>query len=166
MTTIDVQKSRETRTLTVTARFDAPPDRVWQVWADPRRLERWWGPPAYPATVVDHDLRPGGVVSYFMTGPEGDKHHGWWQVRSVDEGRGLVFEDGFADDAGNPDPGMPTMTVSVSLEPDGDAGTRMSVVTTFGSIETMEQLEAMGMVEGTVEAMGQIPALLEDSAAR
>lgn len=33
-----------------------------------------------PATVVDHDLRPGGTVNYFMTGPEGDQPHGYWRV--------------------------------------------------------------------------------------
>ena len=46
-------------TMTITAEFDAPIERVWQLWADPRQLERWWGPPTYPATVVDHDLSPG-----------------------------------------------------------------------------------------------------------
>ncbi|MGI3199016.1 SRPBCC family protein [Streptomyces sp. GLT-R25] len=59
MTVIDVQKNPEALALTITARFDALPARVWQVWEDPRQLERWWGPPTYPATVVDHDLSPG-----------------------------------------------------------------------------------------------------------
>ena len=52
---------------------------------DPRQLERWWGPPTYPATVVDHDLTPGGRTTYFMTGPDGDKHAGYWQITAVDE---------------------------------------------------------------------------------
>lgn len=56
-----------------------------QLWADPRKLERWWGPPTYPATVVEHDLRAGGKVAYLMTSPEGEQHHGWWKVLEVDE---------------------------------------------------------------------------------
>ena len=76
MTVISVVKDADARTLTITARFDAPIGRVWQVWSDPRQLERWWGPPAYPATVPEHDLAPGGTVAYFMTGPEGERHGG------------------------------------------------------------------------------------------
>ncbi len=76
MPVTDVRKDPEARTMTITARYDAPVDRVWQIWNDARQLERWWGPPTHPATVVDHDLAPGGGVSYFMTGPEGEKYHG------------------------------------------------------------------------------------------
>ncbi len=51
------------RTMTLEAEFDASPERVWQLWADPRQLERWWGPPTYPATVTTHDLRPAAASS-------------------------------------------------------------------------------------------------------
>ena len=79
MTVKDVKKDPATLTMVITAEFDAPVESVWQLWADPRQLERWWGPPTYPATVVDHDLVAGGTVNYVMTGPEGDKHGGWWR---------------------------------------------------------------------------------------
>lgn len=59
------------RTMTLTAEWDAPPERAWRLWADPRRLERWWGPPDHPATVTEHDLRPGGRVAYVVTAPGG-----------------------------------------------------------------------------------------------
>ena len=163
MTVIDIEKDPEARTLTLTARFEAAPDRVWQVWADPRQLERWWGPPTYPATVVDHDLRPGGAVTYFMTGPDGQKYHGWWRVRSVQPPLGLEFEDGFGDDAGRPSAEMPVTTSRVTLEPDG-AGTRMRIVSMFPTDEAMEQLDAMGMVEGLRAAVDQIPAVLGTAA--
>ncbi|MEW2396922.1 SRPBCC domain-containing protein [Streptomyces sp. NPDC046862] len=165
MTVIDVQKNPEALTLTVTARFDAPPEQVWKVWQDPRTLERWWGPPTYPATVVDHDLAPGGAVTYFMTGPEGDKYHGWWRVRSVDAPHGLEFEDGFADDSGRPDPGMPTTTVRVRLTAEGGAATVMTIESTFSSTEDMEKLVSMGMEEGISAALDQIDSILADSAA-
>ena len=74
MTVTDVQKDPGTMTMTITTAFDAPVDQVWRVWSDPRLLERWWGPPTYPATVVEHDLSPGGTIRYYMTGPEGDRH--------------------------------------------------------------------------------------------
>jgi uncharacterized protein YndB with AHSA1/START domain len=160
MTEIDVQKDPQALTLTVTTHLDAGVDRVWQIWADPRQLERWWGPPSYPTTVVDHDLSPGGGVSYFMTGPGGDKHHGWWRVLSVDAPTGLEIEDGFADDSGTPNPDMPTTRMSVQLEAAGAGRTTMRIVTRFSTLADMERLVAMGMVEGIKEAASQIPALL------
>ena len=77
MTVTAVRKDLQARKVTVEAEFDASPERVWQLWADPRQLERWWGPPTYPATVDVHDLRPGGRVEYHMTGLEGDRHRGF-----------------------------------------------------------------------------------------
>lgn len=160
MSVTSVHKDPAALTMTVTAEYAAPIDRVWGLWADPRKLERWWGPPTYPATFVDHDLTPGGHVSYFMTGPEGDKPRGWWRILSVEAPHRLEFEDGFADDAGEPDPGMPTMIMRVTIDEPGTGVTRMVIETTFPSKESMEQLIEMGMEEGMSAAVGQIDDLL------
>ena len=84
MPVISSHKDPSALTLTIVSENDADVARVWQIWEDPRQLERWWGPPTYPATVTDHDLTPGGTVAYAMTGPEGDTHHGWWRIIAVD----------------------------------------------------------------------------------
>jgi uncharacterized protein YndB with AHSA1/START domain len=161
MSVTGVHKDPEALTMTLTAEYAAPMEQVWDLWADPRKLERWWGPPAYPATFVDHDLSPGGHVSYFMTGPEGDKPHGWWRVLSVDPPKHLEFENGFADDAGQPDPAMPSMTMLVRIEELGGRVTRMTIRTTFPSMEAMDQLISMGMEEGMTAAVGQTDDLLQ-----
>lgn len=159
MTVTNVEKDAEALTLTLTAEFAAPVAQVWQQWADPRKLERWWGPPTYPATVVDHDLSPGGAVAYFMTGPDGAKFHGWWRILTVDAPNGLSFEDGFADDSGAPSETMPVSVIRVSITESAGA-TRMAIETTFPSTAAMEQLISMGMAEGMAEAVGQLDALL------
>lgn len=159
MTVTSVEKDLDTLTMTLIADFPAPPERVWQLWADPRQLERWWGPPTYPATVEEHDLSDGGGVTYFMTGPDGDTHRGWWRVTSVNPPKSLEFTDGFADADGTPNDAMPTSTVRMQLT-DTAGGTRMEIRSAFASREQMEQLMAMGMEEGMREAVGQIDALL------
>ena len=166
MTVKSVHKDPDAKTMTITAEFDAPVERVWQLWENPRQLERWWGPPTYPATFVEHDFTPGGVVTYFMTGPEGDRARGWWRVIAIDPPHHLEFEDGFADSAGNPNPDMPTTTICVELSERPEAGTRMTIETTFRSLEAMEQLVAMGMEEGMTAAVGQIDELLRTQIAR
>lgn len=160
MSVTSVHKDPVALTMTITAEYDAPVDRVWQLWADPRKLERWWGPPTYPATFVEHDLTPGGRVSYFMTGPEGDEPRGWWRILSVEAPNRLEFEDGFANDAGEPNPDMPTMVIRVTLDEPRPEATRMVIETTFPSKESMEQLITMGMEEGMSAAVAQIDALL------
>ena len=61
MTVTSIDTDFEALTLTIVADFDAPRERVWELWADPRKLERWWGPPDYPATFERHELTPGGA---------------------------------------------------------------------------------------------------------
>ena len=90
--TTNIIKDPAALTMTITAELDVPVERAWQLWADPRQLERWWGPPTYPATVVDHDLVPGGRVTYFMTGPDGDLPHSQWEVLAVDPPKRLGGE--------------------------------------------------------------------------
>jgi uncharacterized protein YndB with AHSA1/START domain len=162
MTVTEVQKSTETLTMTVSAEFDASAERVWQLWADPRQLERWWGPPTYPATVTAHELRPGGRVAYHMTGPSGDQPHGYWEVMDMDPPRGLSFRDGFANDDGSPNPDLPETTTRVTIEQVSDGRTRMSIETIFPTAAAMEQILAMGMEEGLKQAVGQIDAILAE----
>ncbi|MBK6870674.1 MAG: SRPBCC domain-containing protein [Kineosporiaceae bacterium] len=160
MTVISVDKNLDAHTMTITAQYPAPVDRVWQVWADPRLLERWWGPPMYPATVVDHDLTPGGRISYFMTSPEGEKYHGWWRIVAVAAPTGLEFEDGFADDQGRENPELPVTRTRVRLEPLGEGTTQMVIESRFADTAAMQQLLSMGVEEGLSAALGQIDALL------
>ena len=160
MTVISVVKDPDARTLTITARFDASIARVWQVWSDPRQLERWWGPPMYPATVTGHDLAPGGTVNYYMTGPEGERHGGWFRVRAVDPPHDLELDAGVADADGNPIPDTPTAVIRVALSELAGGGTQMTITTAWASDEAMEQMLATGMEAGMTAAVGQIDALL------
>lgn len=159
MSVTSVDKDFDTLTITLVADFEAPAEAVWQLWADPRKLERWWGPPTHPATVEEHDLTPDGAVTYFMTGPEGERFHGWWRVTAVDSPRALQFVDGFADQEGAPLADMPTTTVDVQLT-EHDGGTRMQLRSTCASREDMEKLVEMGAVEGLQQSVGQMDALL------
>jgi uncharacterized protein YndB with AHSA1/START domain len=164
MTVTAVRKDPDALSMTITAEFDASPERVWQLWADPRQLERWWGPPTYPATFTAHDLAPGSRVEYHMTGPEGDQPRAFWDIVKADPPKSLVLRDGFANDDGTPNNDLPGTDIRVTIEEIGDGRTRMSIANTFPSRQAMEQLLAMGMEEGMSLAVGQIDAILAESA--
>ena len=160
MTVTAVRKDLDALTLILTAEFEASPDRVWDLWADPRQLERWWGPPTYPATFTAHNLAPGGRVQYHMTGPTGDQPHGFWDVVEVDPPRRLVLIDGFANEDGTPNDDLPRNEGRVTIEPIDARRTRMSIESRFPSTEAMAQILAMGVEEGLTQAVGQIDAIL------
>ena len=166
MTVTAVRKDPDNLTMTLTAEFPASAERVWQLWADPRQLERWWGPPTYPATVTSHDLSVGGRVEYHMTGPAGDQPKGFWDVLEADPPRRIRFRDGFANDDGSENTDLPGTTGIVTIEPIDADHTRMSIESHFPSKEALEQLLAMGMEQGLTEAVGQIDAILAESPAR
>jgi uncharacterized protein YndB with AHSA1/START domain len=159
MSITSVDTDYDNLTVTLIADFNAPIDQVWELWSDPRKLERWWGPPSYPADFEKHDLRPGGEVTYLMTGPEGDRHHGVWRVATVGPPTSLEFTDAFADEDGAPVPGLPVSTVSVRLT-ERDGGTRMEMRSKFDSREDLDKWLSTGTLEGQQHAIAQMDALL------
>ncbi len=161
MTVTAVRKDPQRLSLTIEAEFDASVERIWQLWADPRQLERWWGPPTYPATFTKHDLAPGSRVEYHMTGPTGDQPHGHWDVLEVEPPRRILLRDSCAAD-GTPDTDMPTNTIRVGIEEVAQGRTRMSIEIVFPSTEAMERALATGTDEGLSQAVGQIDAVLAE----
>ncbi len=161
MTVTTVDTDLDARTLTLVAEFDAPVERVWELWSDPRKLERWWGPPGYPATFERHELEPGGTVTYFMTSPEGERFHGVWRVVAVDPPHSLDVEDSFADADGNVNPELPTGQMRMRLTEDGGR-TRMELVSIHSTVEDLQRVLDMGQAEGMKQAMGQMDAILAE----
>ena len=159
MTITSVDTDYDSLTITLIADFHNPLDQVWELWSDPRKLERWWGPPDYPATVEKHALSPGGEVTYFLTGPEGDQHRGLWRVTSVDPPTSLQFTDAFADSDGAPLEDSPVSEIRVRLH-EHEGGTLMQIRMRFETREDMERIVDLGTVEGLRGAVGQMDGLL------
>lgn len=160
MPVTDVTHDLNTLTLTITAEFATPIERIWQIYADPRQLEMVFGPPTHPATFVEHDLTPGGRAHYFMTSPGGEKYYGWWKVTAVNEPRSFAFEDGFAaNDSFTPLEDMPVSHNLYAFEAI-DGGTRATFTSTYDSTEALQKVLEMGVVEGASSAIDQIDALV------
>ena len=154
-----IDRDLDQRTLTITARFDAPVERVWAVYEDPRQLERVWGPPTHPATFVQHELTPGSCSLYYMTSPEGERFGGWWEIQTVDAPARFTFDDGFADADLNPAADM-LVAHNVYAFAAQDGGTVATYVSFFASAEDLQQVLEMGVEEGATEALNQIDGYL------
>ena len=158
-----VTSDADTLSLTVVGDYPVPVQRLWAAYADPRQLERFWGPEQWPATFTRHDMTPGGRSEYHMTGPDGATSRGWWRFLAVEPPHRFEVEDGFSDDQGRPNDKMPSMRISFAFEPT-PTGSRLVSVTHFPSLESMEQLTKMGMIEGMRSALGQLDAVLAEPA--
>ena len=156
-----VTRATEALTMTVVADFPADVRRLWQAYVDPRQLERFWGPPTWPATFTRHDAATGGRSAYTMTGPDGDSHGGYWEWLSVEPLTGFEVRDGFTTPEGAPNPDLPSMRMRFLFE-ETDAGSRVTTTTTFSCLADLERLLDMGMEQGLREAMGQMDAVLAD----
>jgi uncharacterized protein YndB with AHSA1/START domain len=160
MTVVGTYRDVNALTLTLVAEFDASVERVWQVWQDPRQLERWWGPPSWPATFERHEFFVGGQCRYYMTGPEGQKMRGWWTITAVEAPYRLEFDDGSAGEDGEPLASGASTHAVTTLETLGTR-TRMTMVTTFATIEQLEEVVASGAVQGSRLAWGQIDEVVK-----
>jgi uncharacterized protein YndB with AHSA1/START domain len=160
MSVTDVEKDPEALTMTVTAHLDATPERVWELWADPRQFEQWWGPPGYPVTVVDHDLRAGGRIAFSMAGGEGEHHDSEWEVVAADAPHRLELRDADVYGDGRPNDGNAMTVMVITIDAHGSGGAVMAIRTHFDSLEGMEQVLAMGIEEGMRLVFSQIETVL------
>lgn len=159
MPVTEVTTNPEELTMTLIAEFEASVDRLWDVFTDPRQLERFWGPPTWPATFTSFDARPGGAAEYYMTGPKGERSAGRWEFLSIDAPRRFEVIDSFMGDDGAPVEGLPAMRMTFEFEADGSRA-RLRNVTYFDSTEALEQVVSMGAAEGSTQAMNQLDRVL------
>ena len=163
MPVTDITKDIDNRTIVITAEFAAPVERVWALYEDPRQLEQVWGPPEYPATFIDHDLRPGARTTYFMTSPEGEKFAGYWDITAVEPPSRFTFRDGFAHEDLTPNPELPVSENVYAFE-SGDGVTRAVFTATYDTAEALQQVLDMGMEEGARSSINQIDGFLAQHA--
>jgi uncharacterized protein YndB with AHSA1/START domain len=139
--------------------YPVPQQRLWDAFADPRQLERFWGPPTWPATFTRHDMRVGGRAEYFLAGPKGETWSGSWKFTAVNPISSFEAHDG-EDNA--EDENLPaSMKFAFEATP---TGSRLTIVTCFSSVEAMEHT-IPAMEQGLRAAMPQLDAVLAERSA-
>lgn len=161
MPVTEVTKNPEALTLTVIADFTAPVERVWDAYVDARKLERFWGPPTWPSQFTRHDVAPGGLSAYVMTGPEGEQAHGYWEWLTVAPHERIEILEGFSHDDGTPNRDMPVTRMTFAFE-QTPQGSKVTTTTHFDTTADLTQLLEMGLSEGLQQAMGQMDDVLAD----
>ncbi|MCB9411909.1 MAG: SRPBCC domain-containing protein [Actinobacteria bacterium] len=158
MPVTDLTTDPESLTMTLTAEFEVPVERLWQAFTDPRQLEQFWGPPGWPATFTGFEFEVGGFARYHMTGPTGHVISSAWEFLTIDEPFRFEVLDSFVDD-GTASESFPTMraTFEFAATP---SGSRLTNTTHFASADDLAQTVDMGAVEAAPLAFNQLDRVL------
>jgi uncharacterized protein YndB with AHSA1/START domain len=148
------------RTLVTIRVFDAPRERVYKAWTDPKQVARWFPPEGFTAPVCELDVRVGGKIRIDMKGPEGEPFKG--QIfpgrgvyREVVPNERLAFT--MAPEIG--DRVLPTVVMTVLFEDQG-AKTKLTIHQTLETVEDYEEMVKTGMREGIAESLGKLAGVL------
>jgi uncharacterized protein YndB with AHSA1/START domain len=92
--------------ITITRIFEAPRERVWNAWVEPKEMMKWWGPKKFTAPIIRIDPRVGGTYLSCMRGsPEpGMPEQDFWSTGRYLEIvplKKLIMTDSFSDKDGN-----------------------------------------------------------------
>jgi uncharacterized protein YndB with AHSA1/START domain len=135
--------------------FDAPRELVFSAYSACERVARWWGPKGWTLPVCRMEFRPGGVWFYCMRGPAGEEGCGKATYREIVEPERIVYNDAFADAAGNVLEGMPEMLITVTFA-EHNGKTKLTNRVLFASAADKDATLAMGMVEGLAETLDRL----------
>lgn len=133
------------REIVIAREFDAPRELVWQALTNPRHLVQWWGPRGFSTTIQEMDVRPGGVWTYVMHGPDGTDYPNHSVFEEVVFPDRIVFVHG-GRKAGGPEADF---TATWRFEKAGDGKTKVTMRMVFPSAEARDAVvREYGAIEG------------------
>ncbi|MGQ0540356.1 MAG: SRPBCC domain-containing protein [Blastocatellia bacterium] len=147
--TTSSKHSKDTE-LVITREFDAPRDLVWQVWTEPKHIEKWFGPEGFNTRVKSMDFRQGGKWEYVMIGPDGAEYPFGGVYLEIEPIEKVVSTNEFGEEytERNPDISMPKIMSVTTLFEDHGTTTRVVIKTTHATAEDRKKHEEMGVVAG------------------
>ena len=157
----------EVERMVVTRIFDAPRELVWKAWTEPKYVMQWWGPKGFTAPVCQMDFRVGGKSLFCMKAPDGQEGWNGIEYHEIVPYEKIVSSMYFSDAEGNKiDPeqlGIEYEAIEgaydVTLFEDlGDGRTKL---TQIGN-EPMESARDSGQLEGWIETLDKVAAVVED----
>ena len=141
--------STEDRELVITRIFKAPRELVFRVWTDMEHVGKWWGPTGFTNTILEMEVREGGMWRFIMHGPDGVDYPNLIEFQEVVKPERLVFAHG-----SDEDPGQFQVTVIFEEE---NYSTKITMRMVFRSKEERDMVvEKYGAIEGNKQTMDRL----------
>ncbi len=151
--------NKETKTVVITAEFDATRDLVWAAYTKAELLDQWWAPKPYASRTKVMDFSEGGRRFYAMVSPEGQERWALQKYTSITPKTNFKLLNTFADENENPE--LPGSDWDLNFsEQDGKTTVHVSIYNE--SLERLEKMMEMGFKEGFTMTLGQLTELLAE----
>jgi uncharacterized protein YndB with AHSA1/START domain len=152
--------------------FDAPIERLFDLWTTPENLARWLPPAGFTMRYISCDLKTGGSAFYSMDGPNGMKMYGRSNYLEIVRPSRIVYTQQFADEQGRVSrhplsPTWPeTMLTTVTFVAEGPERTRVRIAWEPHGSLTPQELETFikarsGMTQGWTGSLDKLETFLE-----
>jgi len=156
------------RNLIIERTFNASKNLLFQVYSSSSHLEQWWGPRGWETTNYQFDFQPEGIWHYCMrcVDKEQEEYFGqeaWGKgvFKEIVENEKIVYTDMFSDEEGNTDDRLPVILVTITFQ-ETETGAMLQVHSEFPTVEDMQKLKEMGMVEGFTSQLDRLEEYLHD----
>ena len=93
-----VSENMATWELAIERVFDAPRERVFDMFTQPEHLQKWWGPKMVSIPFAEFDAHPGGKIFIAERSPDGAMNYVAGVVREIERPSHLVFAMHFANE--------------------------------------------------------------------
>ena len=143
------QQSKETE-IVINREFTAPRQLVWDVWTQPKHIEKWFGPKGFDTRVEKFDFKVGGRATYVMVRPDGKEYPGTGVYKEIVPIEKIVTTDEFGEgfEESHPDMDLPQGMVTTALFDDLSDKTKLTLIISHPTVEDRKKHEAMGVVDG------------------
>jgi uncharacterized protein YndB with AHSA1/START domain len=149
--------NKETKTVSITAEFDAERDLVWDAYTKPELLDQWWAPKPFSSRTKAMEFREGGRRFYAMVSPEGQERWVLQQYKSITPKTNFKLFNAFADE--NENPQLPGSDWDFNFT--GQNGTTKVHISIYNeSLERLERMIELGFREGTIAQLENLEELL------
>lgn len=153
--------------IVISREFTAPRQLVWDVWTQPKHIEKWFGPKGFTTRVESLDFKVGGRSSYVMIGPDGTEYPSSGVYREIVPIEKIVttdeFGEGFDDIEAMKNVDLPQGMVSTFLFDDLGERTKLTIITSHPTVEDRKKHEAMGVVDGWNTSLDKLDAYLAEA---
>jgi uncharacterized protein YndB with AHSA1/START domain len=154
---MDFKVDKESKTVTITAEFDAERDLVWDAYTNPELLDKWWAPKPWKSRTKVMDFREGGRRFYAMVSPEGVERWSIQKYTSITPKTNFKFFNAFAD--ADEDLELPGSDWDLNFS-ELNGTTKVSISIYNESLERLESMIEMGFKEGITLTLGHLKELL------
>ncbi len=143
------------REMIMTRNFNAPPELIFKAYIDPNLIPQWWGSKILTTTVIEADVRPGGIWRFVQRDSDGNEYIFNGMYHEIIATVRLVYTFEFE--------GMPGHVIveTVTFEEEQDGKTKLASESFFQTVEDRDIMLNLRVGGCTAESMDRLAGLLK-----